>query len=278
MQRAGPLAPLLMALLAKGPRNRASGPELRAEVAHLVATRPPSPSEVLPSKGTSRTVPFRGTPQPSAPEPAETPAPPQPSTASASVSQRPQGAPAFEPTFSPPWELPPEQAPVQRPSRPVLPPAPPVPRRDRRQLAGILALLLTALLVAWLADNIDADPGERRVASATAGGSAGVDLDPPRRSRDRANRIRVKTRRIHEPAAVLSQQPRQRPCSCGFGLATSRTVCSPRSYLAVAGRVSDRGRAPLIAADRSAEPAAGEDAVGLTSAPEPVGAPRSRPR
>jgi eukaryotic-like serine/threonine-protein kinase len=180
MQRAGPLAPLLMALLAKNPRNRASGPELRAEVAHLVAARPASLTEVLPSKRTSRTVPFQGTPQPSTPEPAGTPAPPRQARASASVSQRSQGAPAFEPTLSPAWELPPEAAPVQRPSRPVLPPAPPVPRRDRRQLAGILALLLTALLVAWLADNIGADPGEGRAASATAGGSAGVDLDEER--------------------------------------------------------------------------------------------------
>jgi eukaryotic-like serine/threonine-protein kinase len=177
MHRAGPLAPLLMALLAKDPRNRASGPELRAEVAHLVAARPASLTEVLPSKRTSRTVPLQGTPQPSTPEPAGTPASPHPSTASANVSQRSQGAPAFEPTPSPAWELPPETAPVQRPSRPVLPPAPPVPRRDRRQLAGILALLLTALLVAWLAGNIGADPGEGRAASATAGRSAGVDLD-----------------------------------------------------------------------------------------------------
>ena len=72
MQRAGPLAPLLMALLAKDPRNRASGAELRAEVAHLVAARPAShrgPS----SKRTSRTVPFQGIPQPSTPEPAGTP-------------------------------------------------------------------------------------------------------------------------------------------------------------------------------------------------------------
>jgi eukaryotic-like serine/threonine-protein kinase len=180
MQRAGPLAPLLMALLAKDPRNRASGPELRAEVAHLVAARLASPTEVLPSKRTSRTVPFQGIPQPSTPEPAGTPAPPRPATASVGVSQRSQEAPAFEPTLSPAWELPPEQAPVQRPSRPVLPPAPSVPRRDRRQLAGILVLLLIALLVAWLADNIGADPGERRAASATTGASAGVDLDEER--------------------------------------------------------------------------------------------------
>ena len=133
MQRAGPLAPLLMALLAKDPRNRASGPELRAEVAHLVAARPASLTEVLPSKRTSRTVPFQGSPQPSTPEPAGTPAPPRPARASAGVSQQSQGAPAFEPTLSPAWELPPEPGPVQRPSRPVLPPAPPVPRRDRRQ-------------------------------------------------------------------------------------------------------------------------------------------------
>jgi serine/threonine protein kinase len=54
MQRAGPLAPLLMALLAKDPGNRASGPELRAEVAHLVAARPASLAEVLPSKTSFR--------------------------------------------------------------------------------------------------------------------------------------------------------------------------------------------------------------------------------
>ena len=206
MQRAGPLAPLLTALLAKDPRNRASGPELRAEVAHLVAARPPSPTEVLPPKRTSRTVPFRGTPQPSTPEPAETPAPPQPSTASASVSQRPQGAPAFEPTLSPAWELPPEQAPVQRPSRPVLPPAPPVPRRDRRQLAGILALLLTALLVAWLAANINADPGEGRAATATAGGSAGVDLDEERAA-PATTRGAVGTTGTTQPTPSTTKQP-----------------------------------------------------------------------
>ena len=180
MQRAGPLAPLLMALLTKDPRNRASGPELRAEVAHLVAAHPASPTEVLPSRRTSRAVPFQGTPQPSTPKPAGTPAPPRPATGSASVSQRSQKAPAFEPTLSPAWELPPEPAPVQRPPRPVLPPAPPVPRRDRRQLAGILVLLLAALLVAWLADNIGADPGEGRADLATTGASAGVDLDEER--------------------------------------------------------------------------------------------------
>jgi eukaryotic-like serine/threonine-protein kinase len=176
MLRAGPLAPVLAALLAKDPRARASGPAVRAEVARLVAARPGSPTEVLPAKRSGRTVLSQGATQPSTSEPAGKPRPPRPARAAA-PSQRSQEAPVFEPAVPPAWELPPVPTSVRWPSRPLLPPAPPVPRRDRRQLAGILVLLLVALLVAWLADTISADPAEDRAAPATTVGSADADLD-----------------------------------------------------------------------------------------------------
>ena len=54
-RRAGPLTPLLTALLAKDPAARPSGPELRAALERLV-TRSASPTEVLPAHGPGRTV------------------------------------------------------------------------------------------------------------------------------------------------------------------------------------------------------------------------------
>ena len=57
-RRAGPLASLITALLAKDPGSRPSGPELRAELSRLAAVPASPPTEVLPVLGPGRTVPL----------------------------------------------------------------------------------------------------------------------------------------------------------------------------------------------------------------------------
>ena len=83
-RRAGALTPLITALLAKDPGSRPSGPELRAELARLIAARPSPPTEILPVHGPGRTIPLPAasddTPRPASPTPAPAtpPVPPSP--------------------------------------------------------------------------------------------------------------------------------------------------------------------------------------------------------
>src|SRR5215204_5491269 len=57
-RRAGPLTPLITALLQKAPESRLSGPELRAELSRLAAVPASPPTEILPVHGPGRTVPM----------------------------------------------------------------------------------------------------------------------------------------------------------------------------------------------------------------------------
>jgi eukaryotic-like serine/threonine-protein kinase len=67
-RRAGPLASVITALLAKDPGSRPSGPELRAELSRLAAVPASPPTEVLPVLGPGRTVPLPPAAPQSAPD------------------------------------------------------------------------------------------------------------------------------------------------------------------------------------------------------------------
>jgi hypothetical protein len=143
-RRAGPLAGLLTALLAKDPADRPNGPKVRAWLSWLLVVAPSSlPTEVLPT-------------------------------------QRPSGAgslapPAFEPDEAAAGTPPAGEAPAAGPSRPLLPPAPPVRRRTGRRLLGVLALLLFGgLLTAWLIGAFQPERTRDQAAPAATRSGAGT--------------------------------------------------------------------------------------------------------
>jgi serine/threonine protein kinase len=173
MRRAGPLAALLAALLAKDPQARPSGLKVRAWLAWLLVVTPSAPpTQILPTQRPGRAHPLA---LPSSTSEAPRTSASSPVTAGAGLSQRSEEAPAFEQDKASATEPPAEPAPVQRPSRPILPPAPPVAHRAGRRLLGVAALLLVGgMLTAWLTGAFQPDPPRDRAAPATTSRSPEV--------------------------------------------------------------------------------------------------------
>jgi len=199
-RRAGALAPLVSALLAKDPNARPSGPELRAELGRLAAAHSSPATEVLPAPGPARTV-----PPPAASPPAGAPAgamdnrehPTPPSatlplrgTSHAEVGLAAAGAAEIEDpevesssAGAAGADVPPVGAwgpdPVREPPRPLLPPAPVIDHGGRGRKAGVIALLVVLGLAAvLLAVNLRSGGGEPtaapRTTAAGAGGASGT--------------------------------------------------------------------------------------------------------
>jgi eukaryotic-like serine/threonine-protein kinase len=205
-RRAGALAPLLTALLAKDPRSRPSGPKVRAWLEWLLIVAP----SARPAKNslTRRPGHIKASPDP---------------------SRFPETS-AAEPDRAPAWE-PPPSAPTQRPTGPVLPPAPAVPRRAGRRLLGALALLLMGgVLTAWLTGAFPSDlPGDR-TAPATTRASPGIDPGQERAA-PASTRGGVAVTGTTQPAPSTAKKP-----------AATRAPTTPTSRAAARGGLPDGWR------------------------------------
>ena len=198
---AGPLTPLITALLAKDPASRPSGRTLRAWLDWLLIVAPSArPTKILRTQRHRRAQ-----LSPLISESAAAPAPP-PDNAGPHPSRRPQEMPAFEPDQDQAL-TPPRSAPVQRPSRPLLPPAPPVPHRAGRRVLGMVALLLVGgVLTAWLTGASSADLPENRAALPTT--RATIEVNPGQgQAAPASTRGGVASTETTQPAPATTRKP-----------------------------------------------------------------------
>jgi hypothetical protein len=235
-RRAGPLAPLLAALLAKDPQARPSGPKVRAWLAWLLVVTPSTPpAQILPTPRPGRARPLA--PPPSTSEAPRTSAS-SPGTAGAGLSQRSEEVPAFKQDLAPATEPLAGPAPVQRPSRPILPPAPPVPHRAGRRLLGVAALLLVGgILTAWLTGAFQSEPTRDRAAPATTSRSPGVESGEDQATRATA-RGGAGATRTTEPTPTTKEPASTRVPTTPTGAAVQGRL--PRGWRAFTNRAGNQ--------------------------------------
>jgi serine/threonine protein kinase len=231
-RRAGPLGPLITALLAKDPESRPSGPKVRAWLSWLLVVAPSAPpTEILPTQKPTPTKRFPPATSPSTSEPTATPAPPA-AALSADLMRRSRQPSAIGSNQLLAQESRAESAPVQRPTRPVLPPAPPVPRRTGRRLLGVVALLLMGgLLTAWLAGASPSGLTQNRATPATTRAKAGVDPGQEREA-PASTRGGAAVTGTTQPAPSTTKQP-----------ATTQAPTTPSSTAAAQGQLPGGWRA-----------------------------------
>ena len=158
-ERAGPLTPLLTALLDKDPRSRPTGPALRAELDRLT-TRPAPPTEVLPVHGPGRSVPLP-TPPVGPGDTQEHPTPPSAPLPPGRAVDREVGLPAAGSPGA----------------------AAPGGGDRRRVVAAVALLVVLALAGVLLVNNLrstgDGDPTAAPTTAAGGGGTRGAQSTTP---------------------------------------------------------------------------------------------------